>query len=72
MIFIQIRCVNRNEDNPDCLSHSNSDEYEYSYDTQQDLIHSYRILKKRAIESGYKKLKGQWICPSCVEHIGLK
>ena len=72
MIYIEIRCENRNEDNPECLSHTNDDEHEMSADTQKQVLLSYRILTERALKGGYVKLKGEWICPSCADFLGLK
>ena len=71
MIFMHIRCKNRNEENPGCDSHENLDPEAFCGDTKSALSDGYDELKESAVESGWVMYKREWYCSSCVKYLGL-
>ena len=70
MYWIEIRCANRCEDNGNCWSHENCGPmYGSAKDTQKSVKEVVRELAKEAVDSGWKKQKDEWVCPSCVDHL---
>lgn len=71
MIFIEIRCDNRNENNPDCDSTKYDGEMTASENTQAGMIREYRLWVQRHINDGWVKRADKIYCPSCAKFLKL-
>lgn len=62
--WIEIRCDTFGDD---CYSARNHGPTGMSGDTAQDALSKLRTLGKEARESGWKKNREGWVCPSCAK-----
>ena len=54
------------DENANCASFSNSDPGILVIDTIQSLLEGKKLIEKEARNSGYKRTRKGWFCPSCV------
>lgn len=71
MIFMHIRCENRNEDNESCESHQNLDPENFCSDAKKDVAKCYSDLIDYAKEAGWKYHKKEWFCASCSDFLNI-
>lgn len=38
--------------------------------SQKSLIQSYKSVSRNALNCGWKKINGQWVCPHCIKYRG--
>lgn len=70
-IFITLRCEGRGEGRSEfgkyrCWSDDNDDPYVLAGDTKKDAYLSLEDLFTDAKSAGWKRINGEWMCPSCI------
>lgn len=68
-MWIEIRCDNRTSSSAEggCYSHVNDGPMAESSDNQRSVIQVIRGLEQEAKETGWKKVRGDWVCPYCAK-----
>lgn len=70
-MWIEMRCDSRCEEFADgdgvnrCWSHDNEGPMQESSDSHNSVIQAVRDLEKEGSALGWKKIRGNWVCPYC-------
>lgn len=73
-IFISLRCEMRGDGRSPyggtrCWSDDNDDPFVLSGETKKSASECLGLLFDDAREAGWKKIKGDWVCPNCQKHM---
>lgn len=71
MIWLEIRCEGRGEGDTGCYSDENCDPAIGAAETNRDVLHALKLLRKSAREEGWRLTKQGWMCPDCLKRAAL-
>lgn len=78
-VWIELRCDKQNEDcampvykgheRSECWANTNDGCGNMALASQTSLLSTYQYICNQAKKEGWRKIKGEWVCPHCINQL---